>query len=123
MNNITWVDIINLVFNVIIALVALLALIFSFIYFNKRLKFYCHREMDTLKVTTCDKGNGSCRILLVEYYLDKQKNKKTKIDSFQNNEFSINLKHLVFSVLYLRIRDNYGRNYKVKYKLKDINNE
>ncbi len=116
MNEITWVDIVNVIINGLIAIVALLALIFSFIYFNKRLKFYCHEKINTLKITACDKGNGSCRIIAGEYYLDKQKNNKTKIEHFENNEVLIDLEQLKFTVLRLNIIDNYGRKYKVIYK-------
>ena len=66
-------EIINIVINSFMSVVALVALILGVIYFNKRLKVYVYLDnSEILKIIAFDKGNGACKFEKFRYSIDNK---------------------------------------------------
>lgn len=96
------------------AITALFALIFSYFYFNKRLKIYYYTENNNLKIIYFDKGNNNCKMEKVIYTVNGTTFEET---SMVDNECSICLDYFDHKMaINILVLDNFGRKYKFTYK-------
>lgn len=105
------IDLLNMIFTGLTALAAILALIFGFFYFNKRLKIYHYIDNHTLKIICFDKGNGACKIKKLIYTVN---NKSFEESNISDNECTISLSYCNYrEKIRIKIFDNFGRVYKL----------
>jgi len=103
-----------MIFTGITSLTAVLALIFGFFYFNKRMKVYHYTENDKLNIICFNKGNNSCKIIKIIYSIDKN---MFEVRNIKDNEYSIDIKTLNENKpIKIIVFDNFGRKYKIVYK-------
>ena len=115
MNCCGWIAILDVVFGGVLAIMSVLAFIFTLIIFNKRLKIYTYVENHDLKIVAFDRGNSDCFIAYMAYYV---KPGQETICTFNKKcDININLKILSdCRLIHITIIDNYGRKYRLKYK-------
>ncbi len=115
-----YLDILNTMAYCTSALCAVIAVIFGFIHFNKRLKFYFVQDNCKIIISFFNKGNIDCIIKDVLYSKDKKFLNKSYATIINNGiNATINLNSLGdLNIIYFSVRDSFGRKYKLKYKIK-----
>ena len=113
------VEIINMITNIIMTIIALLALIFGIIYINKKLKIYIYQDNNRLIIQSIDKGNTSCCIKKVFCTTNFKENSLIYENNSITNEISIDINILQNrNKIHFKIIDNFGRIYRKTIKIK-----